>query len=76
MEFFQSLSNVSKTALLHIPQQCCQENLNDFVTWVNNWLEPMKFGTVLGSTDGVVDKKNLQLCSTTQAITISYLISC
>jgi hypothetical protein len=56
MEFVQSLSNESKTALLHIPPQCCQENLDDFITWVNNWLQPMKFGTGRGSTDGVVDK--------------------
>ncbi len=76
MEFVQSLSNESKTALLHIPQQCRPENLDDFVTWVNNQLQPMKFETVLGSTDGVVDKTDLQFCTTTQAITIAYLISC
>ncbi len=39
-------------------------------------VHPMKFGTVLGSTDGVIDKIELQFCATTQAITISYLMSC
>jgi hypothetical protein len=76
MDFDQPLSNEPKTALLHIQQQCRQEFLDDFITWVNNRLQPMQLRTIRGSTDGVVDKADLHNHGVSHAYSKSYMMSC
>ena len=43
MQFLQSLCRETKTALLHIPPKRWQKDLNDFVTWIDNWIQTMEW---------------------------------
>ena len=72
MELLQPNSRETETTLLHIPPQCSQKDLDDFITWIGDRGQSVEFRSRLGITDIVVDKLNLHCSTRTRGKAIRY----